>query len=171
MSERAHRPRGLLIIAAFKLLKGLALLAVGIGAHTLMHKDIAAVAVHWVEAFRVDPNNHYIHAALERFTNLDIHKLKQLSIGTFFYSALLLTEGVGLAMGKRWAEYFTIIVTSSLIPLEAYEIFRHTTWVKVLLLLINVAVVAYLAQELRHSKARDAAQNTQEPALVSANKA
>jgi uncharacterized membrane protein (DUF2068 family) len=152
MSERAHHSRGLWVIAAFKLLKGLALLAVGIGAHTLMHKDLDRVVDHWVDVFRVDPNNHYIHGLLERFANLDAHKLQELSIGTFFYAALLLTEGTGLALGKRWEEYFTIIATSSFIPLELYEIFKHATWMKVLLLLINVAVVAYLAVELRRYK-------------------
>lgn len=152
MSERAHHSRGLWVIAAFKLLKGLALLAVGIGAHTLMHRDLDEVVDHWVDVFRMDPNNHYIHGMLERFANLDPHKLQQLSIGTFFYSAVLLTEGIGLALGKRWAEYFTIIVTSSFIPLEVYEIFRHATGMKVVLLLINVAVVAYLAVELRRYK-------------------
>jgi uncharacterized membrane protein (DUF2068 family) len=149
MPERAHRSRGLWVIAAFKLLKGLALLAVGIGAHNLINKDLDEVVNRWVDYFRIDPNNHYIHRLLERFTNLDPHRLKELSFGTFFYAAVLLTEGVGLAMGKRWAEYFTIIVTSSFIPLEIYEIARHLTVMKVVLLLINLAVVAYLAVEVR----------------------
>jgi uncharacterized membrane protein (DUF2068 family) len=149
MPERAHRSRGLWVIAAFKLLKGLALLAVGIGAHNLINKDLDEVVNRWVDYFRIDPNNHYIHRLLERFTNLDPHRLKELSFGTFFYAAVLLTEGVGLAMGKRWAEYFTIIVTSSFIPLEIYEIARHMTVMKVVLLLINLAVVAYLAVEVR----------------------
>ncbi len=152
MSKVPHHSRGLLVIAAFKLLKGLGLLAVGIGAHSLMHRDMAAVVDHWVDVFRVDPNNHYIHMILERFTNLNPHRLRELSIGTFFYAALLLTEGVGLALRKRWAEYFTIIVTSSFIPLEIYEIFRHTTVTKLLVLMINVGVVVYLAMELRRYK-------------------
>ena len=152
MSQCEHSSRGLLLIAAFKLLKGLALLAVGIGAHTLIDKDLAAVVEHWVNVFRVDPNNHYLHALLERFTDLSPQRLKAVSFGTFFYAALLLTEGVGLALGKRWAEYFTIIATSSLIPLEIYEIFRHANITKVVLLLINVAVVWYLVLELRRHK-------------------
>src|SRR6202049_4892334 len=152
MSQCEHPSRGLLVIAAFKLLKGLALLAVGIGAHTLIDKDLVAILEHWVNVFRVDPNNHYLHSLLERCTDLSPQKLQELSIGTFFYAALLLTEGTGLALGKRWAEYFTIIATSSFIPLELYEIFKHATWMKVLLLLINVAVVAYLAVELRRYK-------------------
>ena len=152
MSQGEHRSRGLLVIAAFKLLKGLALLAVGIGAHTLIDKDLVTVVEHWVNVFRVDPNNHYLHALLERFTDLSPQRLKAVSFGTFFYAVLLLTEGVGLAWGKRWAEYFTIIATSSFIPLEIYEIFRHTNVTKVVVLLINVAVVWYLVLELRRHK-------------------
>jgi len=152
MSQREHPSRGLLVIAAFKLLKGLVLLALGIGAHTLIDKDLVAVLEHWVNVFRVDPNNHYLHALLERIADLSPQRLKELSFGTFFYAALLLTEGVGLALGKRWAEYFTIIATSSFIPLEIYEIFHHANITKVVVLLINVAVVWYLALELRRYK-------------------
>src|ERR1700730_11933424 len=149
MSQCEHSSRGLLLIAAFKLLKGLALLAVGIGAHTLIDKDLVAILEHWVNVFRVDPNNHYLHAVVERLTDLSPQRLRELSFGTFFYAAMLLTEGVGLAMGKRWAEYFTIIATSSFIPLEIYEIFHHPNVTKVVVLLINAAVVWYLVLELR----------------------
>jgi len=155
MSQREHTSRGLLIIAAFKLLKGLALLAVGIGAHTLIDKDLVAVLEHWVNVFRVDPNNHYLHTLLERCTDLSPQRLREVSFGTFFYAALLLTEGIGLALGKRWAEYFTIIATSSFIPLEIYEIFHHANITKVVVLLINVAVVWYLVLELRRYKHKE----------------
>jgi uncharacterized membrane protein (DUF2068 family) len=155
MSQCEHPSRGLLVIAAFKLLKGLALLAVGIGAHTLIDKDLVTILEHWVNVFRVDPNNHYLHALLERSTDLSPQRLRELSFGTFFYAALLLTEGVGLALGKRWAEYFTIIATSSFIPLEIYEIFRHANITKAVVLLINVAVVWYLVLELRRYKASE----------------
>ncbi|MEQ1354330.1 MAG: DUF2127 domain-containing protein [Candidatus Acidiferrum sp.] len=148
MSDHTH-PRGLMLIAAFKLLKGLTLLAVGFGALHLINKDLDVVMEHWISFFRVDQNNHFIHGLIERFTNLDDRKLRQLSVGTFFYSAMLLTEGVGLALHQRWAEYFTIIATSSFIPLELYEIFKHITLMKVALLFVNVAVVAYLAMELK----------------------
>src|SRR2546428_331002 len=81
--------RSLRLIAAFKLFKGLALLAVGIGALKLLHKDVAAETARWVDLFRVDPDNRYIHRLLEKFSTLDAQKLKELSAGTFFYSALL----------------------------------------------------------------------------------
>jgi uncharacterized membrane protein (DUF2068 family) len=145
-------PRGVRLIAAFKIFKGLVLFAVGIGAVKLLHKDVAFEVERWADIFRVDPNNHYIHRLLERFLTLDARKLKELSVGTFFYSALLLTEGTGLMLGKRWAEYFTIIATSSFIPLEVYELTKRVSSPRLVVLLINVVVVVYLVVELRRSR-------------------
>jgi uncharacterized membrane protein (DUF2068 family) len=142
----------LYLIAAFKLLKGLLLFAVGVGALKLLNKDLAAEVYRWANAFRVDPGNYFVHRLLERFSILDDKKLKELSVGTFFYSALLLTEGTGLLLRKHWAEYFTIIVTGSFIPLEIYELIRRATFAKGTVLLLNVAVVVYLAINLRRDR-------------------
>lgn len=144
----AANSSGLRLIAIFKLFKGLVLFAVGIGAVKLLHKNVAFEVERWADLFRVDPNNHYFQRLLERFSILDARKLKELSVGTFFYSALLLTEGTGLLLGKRWAEYFTIIATSSFIPLEVYELTRRTSPARIVVLLLNVVVVVYLVAEI-----------------------
>jgi uncharacterized membrane protein (DUF2068 family) len=152
MAEKTSHGRGLRLIAAFKLLKALALIAVGIGALKLLHKDTAAIVEHWVNVFRVDPHNHYINLLLDKLSILDDRRLKELSIGTFVYAGIFLVEGVGLALKKRWAEYFTIITTSSLLPVEIYELARRVSAGKVLALVINLAVVVYLVMELRRSR-------------------
>jgi uncharacterized membrane protein (DUF2068 family) len=149
--QAASPSAGLQLIAAFKLFKGLVLFAVGIGAAKLLHKDLAFEVERWADIFRVDPNNHFIHRLLEKFLSLDARKLKELSVGTFFYSALLLTEGTGLLLGKRWAEYFTIFATSSFIPLEVYEIVKHASPAKLILLILNIVIVVYLVIELRRN--------------------
>ena len=146
--QRAHG-RGLRLIAAFKLLKGFALLALGIGALKLLHRDVEAIAVHWINVFQVDPHSYYMNLLLAKLSILDDRRLKELSAGTFIYSAIFLTEGVGLALGKRWAEYLTIISTGSLLPLEIYELAKHASIGKVVALVINLAVVVYLLLELR----------------------
>jgi uncharacterized membrane protein (DUF2068 family) len=140
MTEPKAHGRGLRLIAAFKLLKGLALLALGIGALKL---------VHWINVFQVDPHSHYLQLLLAKLSILDDRRLKELSVGTFIYSGLFLTEGIGLALGKRWAEYLTIVSTASLLPLEVYELAKHASFGKGLALLINLAVVVYLILELR----------------------
>jgi uncharacterized membrane protein (DUF2068 family) len=146
-----HKSRGLLLIAAFKLLKAFALIAVGIGALKLLHKDVAGIVEHWVNAFRVDPHNRYLLWLLAKLSIVDDKKLKELSIGTFVYAAIFLTEGTGLAFRKRWAEYFTIITTGSFLPLEVYELIRHATFAKGVALIVNIAVVVYLVRELRRT--------------------
>jgi uncharacterized membrane protein (DUF2068 family) len=149
MLKGKSHSRGLMLIAAFKLLKGIALIAVGIGALHLLHKDVAAVADRWINAFRVDPHNRFILWLLAKLPLVNDKKLKELSVGTFVYAAVFLTEGTGLALGKRWAEYFTIITTASFLPWEVYEIIHHATVAKGVALVINIAVVVYLVRELR----------------------
>jgi uncharacterized membrane protein (DUF2068 family) len=150
-TEPIHDPggKGLRIIAVFKLVKGLLLVAVGIGAIKMLHRDLADVAASWIAQIRVDPDNRFIHALMAKLGVMNDRKLEELSVGSFFYAALLLTEGTGLWLKKRWAEYFTIIATCSFIPLELYEIARRVTFTRIMLLLVNAAIVWYLFVQLR----------------------
>ncbi|GAC1513407.1 MAG: hypothetical protein NVS1B3_17830 [Candidatus Dormibacteraceae bacterium] len=72
-----------------------------------------------------------------------------LAIGAIAYALLEGTEGVGLAMRRRWAEYLTVIATGVLIPYELYEVIRHVTLFKAGALVLNLAVVGYLAYRKR----------------------
>jgi uncharacterized membrane protein (DUF2068 family) len=72
-----------------------------------------------------------------------------LAISGLAYAALEATEGVGLALRRRWAEYLTVIATGILIPYEAYEVVLHATLFKVGALALNIAVVGYLAYRKR----------------------
>ena len=139
----------LLLIALFKLIKGILLLAVGIGALKLLHRDIAQTVAHWVDILRVDPDNRLIHRLLTRILSVTPAQLRAASAGTFVYAGLLLTEGLGLLFRKRWAEYFTIVTTAGLIPIEVYELSRRVSTAKVTVLIINVAIVAYLVRRIR----------------------
>src|SRR6266481_8928685 len=154
MTEKSghKKHRGLMAIAALKFVNGFGLLAIGLGALHYLHGDIEKDVAHWMELLRADPHNRYLLWLLEKLSNVDDRQLRQLSVGTFFYSALFLLEGTGLAMAKRWAEYLTIVTTASLMPLEMYEIYVRTTWPRVVVLLVNIVVVAYLVVELKRTK-------------------
>ncbi len=141
-----------MLIAVFKLIKGALLIAVGIGGLKLLHRDVSEVVGQWIDALRIDPNNRYIHRLLVRLWTVDERKLEEISAGSFFYAGLLLTEGFGLLFEKRWAEYFTVIITGSLLPLEVYELVRGVSLAKILLLIVNVAVVWYLIARLRRTQ-------------------
>jgi uncharacterized membrane protein (DUF2068 family) len=137
------------LIGLFKLFKGISLLIVGFGLLKLLHRDIGTVVEHWIEVLRVDPDNRFVHRALLRIFNVTPKQLKELSAGTFLYAGIFLTEGTGLVLRKHWAEYMTLISTGLFIPLEVYEIYRHFTWVKVAVTVVNVLIVWYLAVRVR----------------------
>src|ERR1700675_1841637 len=156
MSSRPDRKSaGLLLIALFKLTKGVLLVIVGIGALKLLHRDVAETVAHWIDILRVDPDNRYIHRLLTHVLSITPAQLKAASAGTFIYAGLLLTEGVGLLLRKRWAEYFTIITTAGLIPVEIYELARHLTTAKIAILTVNVAIVIYLVARVNGDRVRN----------------
>jgi uncharacterized membrane protein (DUF2068 family) len=141
------------LIAVFKLFKAALLIAVGVGAFKLLHKDVAEVLEHWIGIFRLDPTNRFIDAVFAKASNLHPDLIKKLGLGSFIYAGLFLTEGIGLWLLKRWAEWLTVIITSSLVPFEIYEIHRHATPAKFVALAINIAIVVYLIYHVRHSPA------------------
>ena len=142
----------ILLIAAFKLAKGLLVLAAGLGVLSLLRHDAAGTAAHWVSLIRVDPNNRYIHRFVAGLLGISRRRLEEIGVGTFFYAAVFLTEGTGLALGKRWGEYFTLIVTGSFIPLEVYETIHRFRLAKLAVVAVNVAVVAYLVARVRQRR-------------------
>src|ERR1700716_2355581 len=139
-------------IAVFKLLKAILMIAVGVGTLKLLHRDVASVLEHWVTMLGLDPGNEYIDRVLERAANLTPNNIRGLGIVSFIYAGLFLTEGIGLWLVKRWAEWFTVIVTSSLVPVEVYEIYRHPSPIKILVIIINIAVVGYLLYRIRSER-------------------
>lgn len=141
----------LLAIALFKLVKATLLIALGIGALSLVHDPDAAATLRGVVAdFRVDPQNAFIHRTITRISGLDTKRLEALSVGTFVYAAVFLVEGTGLLFRKRWAEYLTTLVTLSFIPFEVYEMAHHPSVLKATGIGVNALIVVYLAIRLWH---------------------
>lgn len=142
----------LLAIAVFKFVKGAVLLALTCGAMSLFHKDVAAHVEHWFDQLRIDPDNRYIGALLTKLQLVHTKELKELSALGASYSALFLTEGTGLLFRQRWAEWLTIVATTSFIPLEVYELVKEFTAVRLLLLLGNCAIVVFLIYCVRQKQ-------------------
>jgi uncharacterized membrane protein (DUF2068 family) len=140
------------LIALFKLTKALLLGAVGIGALRLVHEDVASIAAEWAERLNLDPQHHYINAALARLSSLDPRTLASVGLGSFVYAGLLLTEGVGLWLQRQWAEYFTIITTASFVPFEVYELVKRFTATRLTVIALNVAIVGYLVRHVRRER-------------------
>ncbi len=148
--------RGLMLIGVMKLLKSAGLLAAGIGVLSLMHRDAEQTVRHWVEFLRVDSHGRLVDHLIEKVGGVSSRTLRRLGVGTLAYAAVFATEGIGLLLGRPWAEYLTTGVTLSFLPIEAYELVHRPSVAKAVVLSINVAVVIYLVREIRRRRAAEA---------------
>jgi uncharacterized membrane protein (DUF2068 family) len=146
-----NRPGPLRLIAGFKLTKAVLLLVLGVATINLRHRDVTEVLGAWVEQLHLDPGGRLVHAIVERTGDIQPRRLIAVGAGMLVYAALLAIEGAGLLLGRRWAEYFTVVVTGSFVPLELYEIARHPTVTRVAALMVNLVVVGYLVVRLRRT--------------------
>ena len=152
---RPGRDRGLLMIALFKLVKAVFFFLLGIGVAHLINKNLSQEVLRLAAVLRRDPEGRLVHMVLERVDLIDVHRLRQISVGTFAYSALSLTEGIGLLLEEVWAEYLTLMLTISFLPWELFELARDPNWFRLALLLINLLVLGYLMWLVQRKRRRE----------------
>jgi len=136
-------------IALYKLVKVLLLLALAYGEVRLRDASLIAKVAVWASARPQGLEHDVVTWLLEWFSGLSASRLHALRIVTLAYAAIFATEGVGLWMQKRWAEWLTVIITASLIPLEVWELIFRPTAGKAVVLVANTAIVIYLAWHVR----------------------
>src|SRR3989442_623283 len=159
---RRHHDPGFLAIAIFKLVKAAALLVVGLGALSLLDPQVKARVMHWTHRMLIDEHSRLVQKFLLRLGVVQRRDIVFVSGTTFFYAALLATEGIGLLLEKVWAEYLTFIVTASFLPMEAYGLTRHRTVTRIVVLVINGVIAGYLARRL-HQRAMAKRRLTESP--------
>ena len=140
------------VIIVERIVKSIALIALAIGLLVAGEKGLLTTWAQYAQdQLNLDADNGVIAQLLLRGLLLigKFNHITILAIGAIAYALLEGTEGVGLAMRRRWAEYLTVIATGILIPYEAYEVIHHVTFFKVGALLLNLAVVGYLAYRKR----------------------
>ena len=86
---------------------------------------------------------------LEKVLHLDQGGIAVVLAIVTLYAIVESTEAYGLWKERRWAEYLTVIATAGLLPLEIHELLDRVTILRVVGLVINVAIVAYLVYAKR----------------------
>lgn len=150
--------RVLRVIALYKFAKAALLVAVALGALRLLDPETAARAQRWLTALAATTDRKVVQRLIALGLGLSPGKLEALGSGAFLFASLFTVEGVGLWRGKHWAEYLTVIATTSLVPLELYHLARGITLPRIAAVVLNVAVVAYLVYALRRHHIRRAAE-------------
>jgi uncharacterized membrane protein (DUF2068 family) len=144
-AERNRRRTALRAVASLELTKGLVVLLLGFGAVSMVHKDAWDTAEALLRFLHVNPDrHHYAQVFLNLADNVTDKKLWAVAAGAAAYSIIRFVEAYGLWMQRAWAEWFALISGAIYVPFEAYEVVRRTTLIHVAVLVINLAIVAYM---------------------------
>jgi uncharacterized membrane protein (DUF2068 family) len=152
-NEQAPPRFGMLrAIAVYKITKVLLLLATAYEVLQLRNASTIAHVYSWAATLPSGLERDVVHNALVWFSGLSDSRVEALRIVTLAYATIFAIEGVGLWMRRRWAEWLTIVITGSLIPLEIWELSHRPTVGKLIVLVVNVAIVWYLIIQVRSTQ-------------------
>lgn len=150
-----HHSTGFHVVALFEGAKGALVLLAGFGLLTLINKNLNLVAEKLVRRFHLNPASHYPQIFIDAAKHTTNMRLWILAASALLYTMVRFVEAFGLWKQRAWAEWFAILTGGMYIPVEIYELMRRVTWPKIVVLVINVAIVIYLAYELdRRSRKR-----------------
>jgi uncharacterized membrane protein (DUF2068 family) len=139
------RRAGLVVaIGGFKLVKAALLTSAGTATLLESPQRMAGQAERIVATLGIGAGRSMIERLLGKVWALNPSEARGLAALALAYAAVFVVEGVGLVLQRRWAEWLTVFVTASFIPVEIYELARHPGAGKVVTLVVNVAIVAYL---------------------------
>lgn len=157
----ATHPRhaGLRVIAVYEIIKTACLLLVAMAAFHLDRQQSFEQLVHWLEHLSLSDSNGLRWKLVGLLQDFGPSRFVAVGAVALGYAVLFGIEGIGLWLGRYWAEWFTVIATGSLVPLELYETLHRFGWLKLATLAGNVAIVVYLLRvALQTRAARQASQ-------------
>jgi uncharacterized membrane protein (DUF2068 family) len=141
------------VVAIYEFGKALLLVASAYGVYRLLDQRLAVRLARWLATLTDQRERRLLQDVLQWFGGLAANAVHWVLWVSLLYAALALVEGVGLWRHRRWAEWLTVVSSGLLIPFEIGELLmepRHNTGWVLSVLIINVAIVVYLATRLRH---------------------
>ena len=147
-------PRFLQLIILYKSVIGLIEVFVATAFLRTPEKNLEVLLTRIAKGHNLDTGNRVMDFAIEQAGLLSYDLVMNITMIILLFGILNLIESYGLHMRRRWAEWLTIIGTSAMIPYELYELAKGFSSVKVWVLVINCAIVYYLARHKELFKSR-----------------
>ena len=135
-------------VALLEAVKGGIVLGAGFGLLELLHRDVRHIAESLVTRLHIDPSRHYAGIFLNAAAQVTDARLWALAVLAFAYSSLRFAEAYGLWRARRWGVWLGAAGGAIYVPVELYELWHKPSWIKVVTLAVNVAIVAYLVANL-----------------------
>jgi uncharacterized membrane protein (DUF2068 family) len=149
-----RRVRYLKLIAVFKMAKGALLFLLGFSLLFLNSRAAWLDRISdWADAEILLSHTRFVTFLLNSLQDALVGgKLRATGLLALFYCGILLTEGIGVYLQMRWAEFLMIFATSALIPFEVRHLWHHPSVTAVLILLANCFIVWFLYLVLKREK-------------------
>jgi uncharacterized membrane protein (DUF2068 family) len=109
-----------------------------------VHRDAWDVAESFLEWLHISPETRYAQVFLNLADQVTDAKLWAVALGALAYSSLRFAEAYGLWRERAWAEWLALISGAIYLPFEIYELARRPDWLRLVILVINLAVVLYM---------------------------
>lgn len=166
-----HQRQALRAVASFEFFKGIFVVAMGICALALVHRDTWLIAETLLTLLHISTERRSAQMFLDFADSITDARLWAAARIAFAYASLRFTEAYGLWKERTWAEWMALVSGTLLLPLEVRELFRGVTFVRCALLIGNLAVVFYMLYviivnrrerrlaNLQRSETRDPSQN------------
>ncbi len=142
------------LIAVFKFFKAAIVVATGFGLLSLANPGFIQSMQRFTESLSDGLEQRLLRNLLALLVGMPAGRLHLFAVASFLYAALFCVEGVGLWKGRHWAEWLTVVATSSLIPIELYELVRSPRWNTVAVIAVNVLILVYLIWRMRRPARR-----------------
>lgn len=145
------RVRYLKIIALYKIAKGMLLLVLGGSILFLNTRDA------WLDQISDWAGDEILLKHSKAVLYL-LHRLQDALAGgalratgllALVFAALFLTEGIGVYLQKRWAEFLMVFATAAFIPLEIRHVAHRPSVAAIGILAANCFIVWFLSRVLR----------------------
>ena len=143
--NRSQLHKGLRLVSLLEAAKGLLVLLVGFGLLAFIHKDLHLAMEQLVRHFHLNPANRYPRIFLDLADHITDRQLWGMALFAVLYALVRFVEACGLWRQRPWAEWFGLLTGAMYVPIEIFEILRGVTWPKILLLVVNAGIVAYLS--------------------------
>lgn len=137
-------------IATLELAKGLIVLLAACGVLLLMQReDPWDIADGLLRLLHISPDHHFAQVFLDWADSLTIAKIWTVAAAALSYSVLRFLEAYGLWYARAWAEWIALISGALYLPFEIYKLVHRQSFFHVSVLLINLAIVFYMAYLLK----------------------
>jgi len=115
----------LYFIIAIKLIKGVALVLLGLGVLSQANKDLPDLFNQFLQWVHLDPERSFFVSIADWLETITPTNMRAVALGMSLCGLYLFLLGLGLGFRAKWAIWLAIGESAFFIPIEIFELVRH----------------------------------------------